>query len=322
MLYEFLKGTRLRVSRVSLGTMMFGGQTGEADSLSIMDYAFEKGVTVFDTANVYNQGQSEKIVGKGLKGRREKIILATKTGSPMGEDPNDSGLSRRNILRSVDASLNRLDTDYIDIYYLHRPDYQTNIEETLETMSVLVSAGKVLYIGVSNYAAWQIADIFAVCDKRGYTAPVITQNVYNALTRGIEGELLPFIKAHNMNLTVYNPIAGGLLAGKHRAGPPPEGTRFSFSKEYSDRYWTDANFRAVEKLAAIAKENAMDLLTLAMKWVDANSHIVSILSGVSRLSQLEQNLAVFDTPPLSAQVLAGCDEVWKELTGSRFAYNR
>jgi aryl-alcohol dehydrogenase-like predicted oxidoreductase len=240
----------------------------------------------------------------------------------MGEDPNDSGLSRRNILRSVDASLKRLDTDYIDIYYLHVPDYQTNIEETLETMSDLVSAGKVRYIGVSNYAAWQIADILAVCDKRGYTAPVITQNVYNALTRGIEGELLPFISAHNMNLTVYNPIAGGLLAGKHKAGTPPEGTRFSFSKEYSDRYWTSANFRAVEKLAAIAGENNMDLLTLAMKWVDAGSHIVSILSGVSRLSQLEQNLAVFDTPPLSVQVLANCDEIWKELTGSRFAYNR
>jgi aryl-alcohol dehydrogenase-like predicted oxidoreductase len=320
--YRFLKETRLRVSRVSLGTMMFGGQTSEADSLSIMDYAFEKGVNVFDTANVYNQGASEKITGKGLKGRREKIILATKTGNRMGEDPNDSGLSRRNILKSIDGSLKRLDTDYIDIYYFHLPDYQTNIEETLEAMSGLVSSGKVHYIGVSNYAAWQIADILAVCDKRGYVAPVITQNVYNALTRGIEGELVPFIRAHNMNLTVYNPIAGGLLTGKHKPGEPPKGTRFSFSREYSDRYWTGANFQAVERLAAIAGENGMDLLNLAMKWVNANSDVVSILSGVSRLSQLEQNLAVFETPPLSGGVLARCDEVWQELTGSRFAYNR
>jgi aryl-alcohol dehydrogenase-like predicted oxidoreductase len=320
--YTYLKGTRLRVSRVSLGTMMFGGQTGEADSLSIMDYAFEKGINVFDTANVYNKGESEKVFGKGLKGRREKIILATKVFNLMGDDPNDSGLSRRNILSAVDASLRRLDTDYIDIYYLHAPDYQTSIEETLETMSGLVSRGKIRYIGVSNYAAWQIADILALCDKRGYVAPIITQNVYNALTRGIEGELVPFVRAHNMNLTVYNPIAGGFLAGKHKTGKPTEGTRFSFSKEYSDRYWNDANFKAVEKLSALAEQNSMSILKLAMKWVDSHNGIASILSGVSRLSQLEQNLEVLEGPPLTEELLAQCDEVWSELTGSRFAYNR
>ncbi|MDR0388967.1 MAG: aldo/keto reductase [Spirochaetaceae bacterium] len=322
MQYGFLKGTRLNVSRVSLGTMMFGGQTSEADSLSIMDYAFEKGVNVFDTANVYNQGESERITGKGLKGRREKIILATKTGNRMGNDPNDSGLSRRNIFRSVDASLKRLNTDYIDLCYLHLPDYQTNIEETLEAMSSLVSSGRIHYIGVSNYAAWQIADMLAVCDKRGYVAPLITQNVYNLLTRGIEGELIPFIRAHNMNLTVYNPIAGGLLTGKHKTGAPPEGTRFGFSREYSDRYWTDVNFRAVEELSAIAREYDMDILKLAMKWVDSRGDIVSILSGVSRLSQLEQNLAIFDSPPLPDEIFDKCDEVWRRLPGDRFAYNR
>jgi aryl-alcohol dehydrogenase-like predicted oxidoreductase len=160
--YRKFPGTSVGVSRVCLGTMMFGGQTSEADSLSIMDYAYDHGVNFFDTANVYVQGESERIVGKALKGRREKIILATKVRGQMGEDPNDAGLNRRNILSAVDKSLKRLDTDYIDIYYMHAPDYETAIEESLDAMTSLVRSGKVRYVGVSNYAAWQMADILAV----------------------------------------------------------------------------------------------------------------------------------------------------------------
>jgi aryl-alcohol dehydrogenase-like predicted oxidoreductase len=302
--------------------MMFGGQTGEAESLSIMDYAYENGINLFDTANGYAKGESEKIVGKGIKGRRDKIILATKVFAQMGGDPNDSGLSRRNILGALEASLGRLDTDYIDIYYLHAPDYQTSLDETLDTVSGLVRAGKVRYLGVSNYAAWQIADILALCDKRGYIAPVITQNVYNAITRGIEAELIPFLKAHGMNLTVYNPIAAGLLAGKHGPGKPAEDTRFALNKMYADRYWSGENFAAVEKLTALARENGMSLLQLAMKWCAAQKQVTSIITGVSRLSQLEQNIASLEGDPLSGEVLARCDEVWHSLAGTRFAYNR
>lgn len=322
MTYNLLKGTSLKVSAVSLGTMMFGAQTSEADSLAIMDYAYGHGVNFWDTANSYNQGKSEVIVGKALKGRRDDIILATKVANQVGDGLNNKGLSRRAILSACDASLKRLDTDYIDIYYLHTPDYNTSIEETMWTMDSLVKSGKVRYIGVSNYAAWQIADILALCDKRGYVAPVITQNVYNCITRGIESELVPFIKAHNLSMTVYNPIAAGLLTGKHKPGAPAENTRFSNIATYYNRYWSDENFGAVEKLGKIAQETGISLLELAMKWCAQHEYVTSVISGVSKLAQLEQNLSVVEGEPLSRDVLDACDEVWHSLAGMRFAYNR
>jgi aryl-alcohol dehydrogenase-like predicted oxidoreductase len=322
MVYNYFGKTSLRVSVISLGTMMFGGQTDEAESRAIMDCAFDAGINVFDTANVYNQGQSELIVGKGLKGRRDQIILATKVFGKMGANPNDAGLSRRNIIAAAEASLKRLGTDYIDIYYLHSPDYKTAPEETLSAMSGLVRAGKVRYIGVSNYAAWQIADLLAVCDKRNFPAPVITQNVYNLITRGIEPELVPFLREHGLALTVYNPIAGGFLAGKHRPGTPEANTRFANNKMYYDRYWSDENFTAVDKLTAIAAENGLSILELAMKWCAAQKHVTTILSGVSRRSQLEQNIRALEGAALSPEILAACNEVWLGLAGTRFAYNR
>lgn len=322
MTYNLLKGTSLKVSAVSLGTMMFGAQTGEADALAIMDYAYSHGVNFWDTANAYNQGESERIVGKALKGRRDDIILATKVANKMGTGINSRGLSRRSILSAIDASLQRLGTDYVDIYYLHTPDYDTSIEETMETMDSLVKAGKIRYIGVSNYAAWQIADILALCDKRGYVAPVITQNVYNAITRGIESELVPFLKAHPMSLAVYNPIAGGMLTGKHKPGKPTENTRFANNAIYYSRYWSDENFAAVEQLSKIAADNGMTLLELAMKWCAGRSCVTSVISGVSKLSQIEQNLAAVEGPALSQDVLDACDTVWHSLAGTRFAYNR
>ena len=322
MQYNNLPGTSLKVSALSLGTMMFGGQTSEADSLAIMDYASEKGVNFFDTANVYNQGESERIVGKGLKGRRDEIFLATKVNFQMGKNPFDKGLSRRNIVAAVEASLKRLDTDYIDLYYMHAPDYETEIEESLETMTNLVRQGKIRYVGVSNFAAWQIADILAVCDKRGYVAPVITQNVYNAITRGIETEPVPFLAKHKMVMASYNPIAGGVLAGKHKPGKPAENTRFANNPMYYDRYWSDENFAAVEKLMALAEKSGMRILQLAMKWCVSRSGVTSIISGVSKLSQIEQNIASLEGEPLNNDVLAACDEVWASLSGTRFSYNR
>lgn len=322
MQYNNLPGTSLKISLLCLGTMMFGEQTNETDSLKIMDYAYEHGMNFFDTANVYNLGESERIVGKGLKGRRDEIILATKVRGKMGENPNDAGLSRRNILSSVDASLKRLETDYIDIYYMHAPDYETSMEESLETMSALVKSGKIRYIGVSNFAAWQIADMLSICDKRNYVSPIITQNVYNAITRGIEAELIPFLKEHNIGMSIYNPIAGGFLAGKHKPGNPSENTRFSNNKSYYDRYWSDENFTAVEKLTEIATKHNLSILQLAMKWCAGQKSVTSIITGVSRLSQIEQNIASVEGDPLDAETLAQCNEVWHSLAGTRFGYNR
>ncbi|GHV94834.1 oxidoreductase [Spirochaetia bacterium] len=323
MQYKYLEKTGIQVSRLCLGTMMFGGQTSEADSLSIMDYAFEHGINFFDTADMYNQGESERVTGKGIRGRRERIILATKVFNKMGDDPNDCGLSRRYIIKALDASLQRLDTDYIDIYYLHSPDYRTSLEETLETMSDLVRAGKIHYVGISNYAAWQIADILAICGRRNFSAPIITQNVYNPLTRGIETELVPFVKDHQLSLVVYNPIAAGLLSGKHKPGSPTENTRFSNNRQYYDRYWSDDNFKAVEQLTSLAAQHGLSILELAMKWCAALNQVTSIITGVSRLSQLEQNISILEGTELSQQILDGVDQVWQELpVGTRFAYNR
>ena len=323
MQYRCLEKTNVRVSRLCLGTMMFGGQTTEADSLSIMDCAFERGINFFDTADMYNKGESERITGKGLKGRRENIILATKVFNPMGDDPNDQGLSRRYIIKALDASLKRLDTDYIDIYYLHQPDYHTAVEETLEAMSNIVQAGKVRYIGVSNYAAWQIADMLALCDKRNFIAPIITQNVYNPITRGIEAELVPFAQEHSMSLVIYNPIAAGLLSGKHSGGTPAKNTRFADNQMYYNRYWCDDNFRAVEQLSALAKENGLSLLELTMKWCASRRSVTSIIIGVSGLSQMEQNILMADNAELPQPVLDCFDRIWRELPlGTRFAYNR
>ena len=321
--YRKMPGTSLKLSVLSLGTMQFGGQTSEADSLKIMDYAFERGINVFDTADTYLGGEGEKVVGKGLKGRREKIILATKVGQKIGED---QGLCRRHILAAVDNSLKRLGTDYIDIYYLHTPDYETTLEETMETMNTLVKAGKTRYIGVSNFASWQMADILSICNMRGYVPVVVCQNVYNLITRGVEAELIPFLQTHKMGMFAYNPIAGGLLTGKHNPGTPEQGTRFSDthkqSASYSGRYWTDQNFAVVEKLKKIAGEHGMNIMQLAMKWCAQQKSVSSVLVGVSRLSQLEQHIPILEGDPLDKQVLEKCDEVWRTLTGNRFAYNR
>lgn len=322
MQYNQLPQTNLKVSLLSLGTMVFGDQTNETDSLNIMDYAYGQGVNFFDTANSYNQGESERIVGKSLKGRRDKIILATKVFNQMGDGLNSKGLSRHNILSAVDASLKRLDTDYIDIYYMHAPDPGTVLEESLETMSGLVKAGKIRYIGVSNFAAWQIADMLSICDRRNYIAPTITQNVYNLITRGVEDELLPFIKAHKLGMAIFNPIAGGLLAGKHTPGQPSENTRFSNSPMYLKRYWSDRNFAALEKLTEIASQNGLSILELALKWCAMQPEVTSIIGGVSRLSQLEQNIAVLKKEDLSTDVLTACDEVWAMLGGASFKYHR
>ena len=322
MQYNNLPGTNIKISSLSLGAMMFGSQTNEADSLAIMDYAYDNGINFWDTANVYNQGESERIVGKALKNRRDRVILATKVRGQMGDNPFDVGLSRRNILSAVDASLKRLNTDYIDLYYMHAPDYETKIEESLETMSSLVKAGKIRYIGVSNFAAWQVADMLAICEKRGYVAPIISQNVYNPITRGVETELIPFLQAHELGMALYNPIAGGLLAGKHKAGTPAENTRFSNNKMYYDRYWSDENFAAIEKLMTLADENDMSILELAMKWCINRPSVTSVISGVSKLEQIQQNISSVEGAPLNSDILTACDEVWHSLAGTRFGYNR
>lgn len=320
--YTTLRGTGLTVSRCCLGTMMFGGQIDEKDGVGIVRYAIENGINFIDTADMYQQGASEVITGKGIKGYRDEVILATKVYFPMGTGVNDKGLNRNHIIKGAEDSLKRLDTDYIDIYYLHQPDYNTPLEETLEAASSLVRSGKVRYVGMSNYASWQLVDALWISDKKNGIPPVVSENIYNMLTRGIEQELVPCLKDHNMGLVIYNPLAAGLLTGKHKPGAPQADTRFAANSVYMDRFWKEENFKAVEKLTALAAENGMTLLELAMRWLMSQKSVDSVILGMSKLSQLKMNLSYVDGKLLSEEVLAVCDNIWEELDGNRCRYNR
>lgn len=324
--YKKFAGTGLKVSRICLGTMPFGGQTPEEKGVEMIQYAIGNGVNFIDTADIYPDaggrigGGSEITVGKGIAGHRHDVVLATKIRYPMGDGINDRGLTRSHIIHGVEESLRRLQTDYIDIYYMHLPDNDTPIEETLYAMNDLIHSGKIRYFGFSNFAAWQISDALAAADKRNIIAPIITQNVYNLLTRSIEQELVPCIREHNVSLTVYNPICGGLLSGKHRPGSPTGNTRFTDDKAYVDRYWNQENFDAVTRLTKIAQDAGISLIELAMRWVASHDFVTSVVSGCSKMEQLEQNLHLLDNGSLPPDVMGACDEVWMNLAGNRYHY--
>ncbi|HVA00086.1 MAG TPA: aldo/keto reductase [Terriglobia bacterium] len=321
--FRTLPNTELEVSRVSFGTMTFGGQTDEATARRMIDRCFDAGLNCFDTANVYNQGMAETIVGKLLRGRRDNIVLATKVRGKMGDGPDAAGLSRAAIHKAIDQSLKRLGTDYVDLYYLHLPDYDVPIEETLAAVDDLVRAGKVRYPAVSNYAAWQVAEIHCISQQKGYKAPHLSQPMYNLLARAIEDEYLPFCKKFGVGVASYNPLAGGLLTGKHPRGQQPvAGSRFDGNQMYLSRYWHEDDFAAVEELREIALEAGKSLVELALQWLLSQEAVDSIILGASRLEQLEENLKACEGPRLDTAVLARCDEVWNRLRGVTPKYNR
>jgi 1-deoxyxylulose-5-phosphate synthase len=321
--YRVLPHTDLKVSRLSFGTMPFGSQADEAASCRLADRCLDAGINFFDTANMYNQGKAETILGKALQKCRQKVILATKVRCQMTSAPEESGLSRAAIRKALDASLKRLGTDYVDIYYLHWPDYAVPIEETLAALDEAVRAGKVRYPAVSNYAAWQVCEILWTCEKNRFKPPYISQPMYNLLARGIEEEYLPFCKQFGVAVIPYNPLAGGLLTGKHaRAAGPISGTRFDNNPLYLGRYWHADYFDAVEELRAIARETGKTLVELSLQWLLGLPQVDSIILGASRLEQLEENLKACESGSLDDATRARCDEVWKRLRGITPKYNR
>lgn len=323
MKYGTLTGTGAKVSRICLGTMTFGGQVDESESIRMVHRALDAGVNFVDTADVYTGGASETIVGKALKGKRNGVVLASKVGNQVGPYKlKDNGLSRWHVIHGVEACLKRLDTDCLDICYLHRPDYGTPLEESLAAFDHLVHQGKVIYVGMSNYAAWQVCQAQWICDRRDFSPPVVTQNVYNLVTRGIEQEFLPFCREMNIGVTVYNPLAGGLLTGKHsRDKSPTEGTRFQLNKEYHGRYWLDSNFDALAELAEIAKQAGKKPVELALQWLAAQDVVDSIIIGFSKMEHLDENLSAWEGE-LSDETLKACDQVWQRIKGDSFQYNR
>lgn len=321
--YRTLQHTDLKVSRAAFGTMPFGKQADQATSTRMVDQCLDAGVNFFDTANMYNLGRAEEVLGQALGARRSQVILASKVRYRMGDAPDDAGLSREAIRKALEASLKRLGTDYLDLYYLHWPDYDTPIEETLAAMDEAVRSGKVRYPAISNYAAWQVAEIFCISQKQGYRPPYVSQPMYNLLARGIEEEYVSFAGRFGVSLVVYNPLAGGLLTGKHsREKGPIAGTRFDSNQLYLGRYWHDDYFAAVDELRTIAADAGKSLVEMALQWLLGQQQVDSVILGASRPEQLAENLKACESGGLDAAPVARCDEVWKRLRGITPKYNR
>ncbi|MBN1855922.1 MAG: aldo/keto reductase [Dehalococcoidia bacterium] len=325
MKYRKVGRTGLKVSEVCLGTMTFGDQVSEADAISMTHAAMDAGLNFLDTANMYVGGRSEEIVGKAITSRREDVVLATKVAMPIGPNPNDSGLSRKHIMRAVEDSLRRLHTDYIDIYYVHKPDYETPIEETLRALDDLVHQGKVRYLACSNYRAFQVEKALWVSDTHNLSRFECIEPPYNLLTRDIEYELLPVCADEGLGVCAYNPLAGGLLSGKHdRTRPPAAGTRFAndaMGKMYYERYWNDSNFDAVEQFRALAAESGRDMAQMALAWVLSNPFVTSVIIGATSMKHINQNIAAADLT-LTEEERARCDSIWHTLRPLRFFYGR
>ena len=316
--------TDLELSKVCLGTMTFGSQVTEAEAARMVDFALERGVNFIDSANVYNGGLSEEITGRILGARRSQIVLATKVRGNMGAGEDAyGGLSRESILRAVDDSLKRLGTDYIDIYYLHQPDASVDIYETIRAMNELVAAGKVRWIGTSNYAAWQMAEMAEISENLEFQAPKVAQPMYNALARGIEQEYLACTQRYNVTNVCYNPLAGGLLSGKHslERGPLPGG-RFDGNQRYLKRFWHQEYFQAVEALERVADGLGIALAEMALRWLCHREGADCVILGASKFAHLEQNIEASQAGPLPDDALRACDEIWGALRGPTPQYNR
>jgi aryl-alcohol dehydrogenase-like predicted oxidoreductase len=257
-----------------------------------------------------------------LRGRRNRFILATKAGIRNGDGIHDAGLSRAAITKAIEASLRRLQTDYLDLFYLHQPDPKTPLEETLGTLDELVRAGKARHVGASNYAAWQHCQMFRLADAGRKPAANVAQVMYNLLARGIEQEFLPACQALDIATIAYNPLAGGLLTGKQPANAPLPDTRFARDEHYRRRYWHDANFQAVTELAALSKQQRRSLVSLSLNWLLHHTPIDCVILGASRLAHLEENLRALDDGQLPQEAVAQCDRIWESLRGPSPKYNR
>jgi 1-deoxyxylulose-5-phosphate synthase len=313
--------TGLKVSRLCLGTMTFGYQCDEPTSVAIMDAAADAGITFIDTADMYPlgappelYGRTEDIVGRWMVGKRDDFIVATKCFFPTGRNPWEGGLSRKNIMRSIEISMRRLQTDYIDLYQIHSWDADTPIDETLQALDDLVRSGKVRYVGCSNVLAYQLARSIGRSELHGITRFESVQPRYNLLYRENERELFPLCADENVAVISYNPLAGGFLTGKHERGVPSEGTRFTLGNaagRYQGRYWQEQMFGTIDALRPLALEAGMTMAQLAVAWVLANPVITSPIIGASKPGQLADAVTAVATP-LEPDLLAKLNELTHE----------
>jgi aryl-alcohol dehydrogenase-like predicted oxidoreductase len=308
---------------VALGTMNFGKRTPEKEAARIVARATERGVRVFDTANAYNDGESERILGRALRGKTDGMCIATKVGfGRIAGKPE--GLAPARVRAALDESLTRLGVERVGLYYLHVPDHATPIEATLAAVGELFAAGKVERVGVSNYASWQILEGLHACRGAGLEAPVVAQQLYNLLIRQLDGEYFRFAAKYGLHTTVYNPLAGGLLTGRYHAGSAiAPGSRFDKNHLYQGRYWSERMLSLAGSYEAIARELGLGLTELAYAWLAGVQGVDSILVGPTTVEQLDQALdAVTLANSLGTEVRVRIDETHRSFLGTETFYAR
>jgi len=307
--YRLFGRTGVRVAPLCIGAMNFGNPTDEAEALRIIDRALDAGINMFDTANSYNNGESERIIGRALArdGKRDRVFLATKGHFPVGPGPNDRGNSRLHLMRACEDSLRRLQTDHIDLYQIHRPDPATPVEETLAALTDLVRQGKVRYVGCSTHPAWRVMEALMVSELKGYVRYVSEQPPYNLLDRRIENELLPLCQTYGLAIIPWAPLAQGVLAGRYTdiAAPPPDSRVALRGGIYAERV-TARGIAIGRTFAALAREHGLTPAQLALLWVKDQPGITAPIFGVRTLAQLEEALPVLEMT-LSDDLRVACD---------------
>lgn len=301
--------------------MNFGARTPAAEARRIVDRAIERGATLFDTANMYGDGEAERILGAVLKGRRDTVQIATKVGL-LRQGVKPEGLAPARIIAALDESLARLQTDVVDLYYLHAPDPKTPIAQTLDGVAQLLESKKIRSWGVSNYAAWQLAELGLVCDARGLPRPSTAQMLYNMLVRQLDLEFFAFARSRSLHVTVYNPLAGGLLARTPASGDGfPSGSRFESNLLYRKRYWTDAMFELAQRLREVAQPEGVAPVALAYAWLAGRPGVDSVIAGPASVAHLDAAIdgcGIDLSPALRAKV----DDVHRAFVGTDAAYAR
>lgn len=314
--------TGLRVTELCLGTMTFGNQSDRKTSFQILDKAYEAGINFIDTADAYplgkdfkDAGKTESIIGEWIKGKRDELVIASKCFMPTGPGPNDMGMSRKHIISAIDKTLERLGTDYLDLYQIHNFDPTTPIEEMMGAFDDLVHQGKIRYVGVSNWRSWQVAKANGIAEKRNFAKVVSIQPRYNLLFRMIEDDIVPMALDEGAGIISFNPLAGGMLTGRYMKGSKPEsGTRFALGNNagdlYQERYWQNATFDAVEEYLKWCREQDLDPVSTAVHWVTQQPGITSAIIGASKGEQLDGSLKSTQAEDLTQEQLKWLDHLW------------
>jgi len=305
--YRFLGNTGIRVSQLCFGTMSFGGDADEETSAALFKRCRDAGINFFDCANTYSAGRAEEILGRLIAGNRHELIITSKVYFPTGPDVNARGATRRNILLQVEASLKRLGTDYIDVYFIHHFDDNTPLPETLRALDDLVHSGKILYPAASNFAAWQVARALGLSALHGWAPFAVLQPMYNLVKRQAEVEILPMARAEGLGVITYSPLGGGLLTGKYTPGTRPEKGRLVENKMYQVRYGATWMYEVADRFSEFARQRGFDPAALAVAWVGSHPAVTAPIIGARNLQQLEgslKSLEITMTPELRAEVSA------------------